>query len=97
MANSNTDGTVGGYAGAGLRKYSNMEAFDLLPKAAREALRNSDHNWSAAQLLHHMRRRDPRVRTAKDAAEYIRSSDVTKHVKDVAAGLPIASRYATEA
>lgn len=40
-------------------KYSreqNMKAFDRLPKKVRQALANSDHNWSAAGILYDMRR-----------------------------------------
>jgi Family of unknown function (DUF6525) len=47
---SNTDGTT--YR-AGLA--SNMSAFDQLPKLLRQALAQSDHNWSARQILRWLR------------------------------------------
>lgn len=34
----------------------NMKAFDALPKAVRQALRDSDNNWSASAIKSGMRR-----------------------------------------
>jgi hypothetical protein len=53
--------------GGGL-KLTNMDAFDRLPKALREALANSDHNWSAYQAYSVLQRpKHKRPAQAQDA------------------------------
>jgi hypothetical protein len=69
-------------------RFDNMDAFDRLPKAVREALRNADHNWSAAQVYHeHKRRKVPAMRTAASIAAFIREQDAAKHHTDAERGL----------
>jgi hypothetical protein len=71
--------------------YSNMAAFDRLPKAVRQALANSDHNWSARQALVELKRprkrRKAQCMNATALAEFIRQSDKAKHERDAAAGI----------
>ena len=69
-------------------KYDAMEAFDRLPKAVREVLRNSDHNWSAAQLYREYKRgKRPEVKTAAACVAFIKSQDAKKHREDAEKGL----------
>lgn len=76
------------YNGRGLAKRDNMEAFDLLPKAVRQALANSDHNWSAAQLyFEHKRRKRPECRTAAACVAFLTDQDKRKHEADADRGL----------
>lgn len=88
MRNSNTDGTTT------LRKADNMGAFDKLPKALRQALANSDHNWSA-HMVRECRRKKRVVthngyrfsfETTADAVQALRYQDEMKHRKDAADG-----------
>jgi len=68
-----------------------MDAFDRLPREAREALAAADHNWSAAQAYRvHKSRNHPhhyKVRTGKDIAAFIREQDIAQHNRDAAAGI----------
>jgi hypothetical protein len=63
-------------------KLRNMEAFDRLPKALREALRNADHNWAGAQCLGLVRKH----KTAGVIA-ILKTQDKAKHERDAAQGL----------
>lgn len=69
----------------GSAKVSSMEAFDRLPKAVRQALAESDHNWSAYQAYAVLRRtKHKRPAQAKDAAAlvaFIRAEDSSKRVQ----------------
>jgi hypothetical protein len=64
-----------------------MSDFDKLPKAAREALRYADHNWSGTQLLRVYRRKQHGIRTAADCARVIRDHDARVHRRDAEAGI----------
>lgn len=68
-----------------------MSEFDKLPKAARLALANADHNWSGEQLLRVSRsKRHPghhKVRTAALMVSFIREQDVKRHNVDAADGI----------
>jgi hypothetical protein len=70
-------------------KLGNMDAFDRLPKAVREALRNSDHNWSAAQCLSELRKPKARRRIADAQAlvAFVTEQDRKAHERGAAAGL----------
>src|SRR5262245_32380841 len=94
---SNKDATTRGYHAKHMGKHNtmlhkNMDAFDQLPKALREALANSDHNWSASQALSALRK--PKAKrigrpyeNAQTLAAYITTKDKAKHDADAAAGL----------
>jgi TRAP-type mannitol/chloroaromatic compound transport system substrate-binding protein len=75
------------------RKLNNMEAFDRLPKAIRQALANSDHNWSGAQMLHTYRAKRPKLYAGKvikgvaAVVDVIAQGDKHKHEADAARGL----------
>jgi hypothetical protein len=73
----------------------NMEAFDKLPEALRQALASSDHNWSARQVK---RLRSAKTvkqafghmfdfSSARGAIEAILTRDVLKHRRDASDGL----------
>lgn len=70
---------------------ANMDAYDRLPKALREALQNSDHNWSAAQVRRETCKRKanrkPQLATTAAAVAFIRQQDNAKHRIDAMAGL----------
>jgi hypothetical protein len=73
--NSNTQGaTISG----------RMSDYDKLPKAARLALQQSDHNWSGEQLYRQYKRKHAQVRTAALCALFIVASDAKKHREDSA-------------
>jgi hypothetical protein len=70
--------------------HSNMNAFDQLPRAMREALANADHNWSARHCLTELRkpfyRRRSEFRNAQAGVEFIKMQDKAKHMHDAANG-----------
>jgi hypothetical protein len=70
---------------------TNMDAYDRLPRALRQVLQDSDHNWSAKQLrLESCRpkaKRKPQVATTAAAVAFIRQQDNARHMADAAAGL----------
>lgn len=69
--------------------YGDMDSYDRLPKAVRQALANSDHNWSGSQVYYerHRRVRKPQMRNAKAIVEFIKLADIKKHNQDAEAGL----------
>lgn len=68
-----------------------MEYFDCLPAAMREALRNSDHNWPAEQWYREIEELDARRRaviaTKAAAAAFIRDNDTAQHRRDAERGI----------
>lgn len=66
---------------------ANMDMFDKLPKAAREALRYADHNWNGEQLYRAWKGRRHGLRTAADCVLAIRAQDVKTHLADATSGL----------
>lgn len=80
---ANVDGTTRTYPAD---RAENMAAFDKLPRALRQALAESDHNWSAACLLRARRAKHPAVHKLADAAAFIKTQDAAKHAADAAAG-----------
>ena len=86
-SNSNNRGHDGYHASL----ESNMAAYDQLPKAVRQALQASDHNWSARQCLIELRRPKSRRRhqfaNARTAAGFILEQDHRKHVQDAESGM----------
>lgn len=64
----------------------NMKAFDRLPKGAREALRNSDHNWSAGQVAQAYRKH-PKCKTVAAIVTTIKENDKKLHDALAAEGL----------
>jgi hypothetical protein len=69
----------------------NMEAFDKLPRVLRQALANSDHNWSAAQALAELRKpkakRRAQCASASIFAAEITAMDARKHARDAQEGI----------
>jgi hypothetical protein len=61
--------------GAKYTLQQNMRAFDMLPKELRQALANSDYNWSAAQALYQGLRGRKRKYTAAELIEIIERND----------------------
>jgi hypothetical protein len=70
---------------------SNMDAYDRLPRELRQALQDSDQNWSAKQCYVELRRpkakRRAQFATLDTAVSFIRQQDNAKHAADAAAGL----------
>ena len=68
-----------------------MSDFDKLPKVVREALRNSDHNWSGTSCLEVLRKRKvnrpPGANSPKALAEFIRNQDRIVHKRDAKRGI----------
>jgi len=68
-----------------------MSDFDKLPKVVREALRYSDHNWSATMCLRELRKRKvdrwPEIKDPKTLAAYIHDMDRDIHYRDAARGI----------
>lgn len=87
MAQGNTHGNTFLHYG----KLSAMEAFDRLPKALRQALAHSEHNWSANQCLIELRKPKAKRRaefaSTEKAVAFISAQDARKHVRDAEAGL----------
>jgi hypothetical protein len=92
----NQDGTTPGYWPRKAKLSDdmtriNMEAFDKLPRVLRQALANSDHNWSAAQALAELRKpkakRRAQCASASIFAAEITAMDARKHARDAQEGI----------
>jgi hypothetical protein len=68
-----------------------MDDYDKLPKVLRQALANSDHNWSGGQCLTELRKpkakRREQFATAERAAQFIAEADAKKHAVDASRGI----------